>query len=112
MLIAEIYSSLQGEGLLTGRPSVFVRTSGCNLRCWFCDTPYTSWQPEGEDWSLEAIVEEVQRLQGRPLLPERALRQRGPAANDSLPSLTVNFASGPARQAGPTATIDHVVITG
>jgi 7-carboxy-7-deazaguanine synthase len=60
--IAEIYASLQGEGLLTGTPSVFVRTSGCNLRCWFCDTPYTSWDPEGEDWSVEEIVAEVQRL--------------------------------------------------
>src|SRR3954451_1145057 len=58
MLIAEIYSSLQGEGLLTGTPSVFVRASGCNLRCWFCDTPYTSWQPQGEDWSVEGIVDE------------------------------------------------------
>ncbi len=62
MLIAEIYSSLQGEGLLTGTPSVFVRASGCNLRCWFCDTPYTSWQPEGEDWSVEEIVDEAVRL--------------------------------------------------
>src|SRR5438105_11215283 len=62
LLLAETYSSLQGEGLLTGTPSVFVRASGCNLRCWFCDTPYTSWQPEGEDWSIEGIVAEVQRL--------------------------------------------------
>ena len=62
MLIAELYTSLQGEGLLTGTPSVFVRASGCNLRCWFCDTPYTSWQPEGEDRSVEAIVEETRRL--------------------------------------------------
>ncbi|MDX1948843.1 MAG: 7-carboxy-7-deazaguanine synthase QueE [Pirellulaceae bacterium] len=62
MLIAELYASLQGEGLLTGTPSVFVRASGCNLRCWFCDTPYTSWEPEGEDWSVEEIVEEVGRL--------------------------------------------------
>jgi 7-carboxy-7-deazaguanine synthase len=62
VLLAEIFSSLQGEGLLTGTPSVFVRASGCNLRCWFCDTPYTSWQPEGEDWSVEAVVEEVGRL--------------------------------------------------
>jgi 7-carboxy-7-deazaguanine synthase len=60
--IAELYSSLQGEGLLTGTPSVFVRASGCNLRCWFCDTPYTSWSPEGEDWSVDEIVQEVERL--------------------------------------------------
>jgi len=57
-----MYSSLQGEGLLTGTPSVFVRASGCNLRCWYCDTPYTSWEPEGEDWSVEAVVEEISRL--------------------------------------------------
>jgi len=57
--IAEIYASLQGEGLLTGTPSIFVRASGCNLRCWFCDTPYTSWEPEGEDWSVEEILAEV-----------------------------------------------------
>jgi 7-carboxy-7-deazaguanine synthase len=66
LLLAEIYPSLQGEGLLTGTPSVFVRTSGCNLRCWFCDTPYTSWQPEGEDWSVEEILAETGRL-GRSL---------------------------------------------
>ncbi len=56
MRIVEIYSSLQGEGLLTGMPSVFIRASGCNLRCWFCDTPYTSWQAEGEDLSVDEIM--------------------------------------------------------
>ena len=60
MRIAEIYRSVQGEGLLTGVPSVFVRTSGCNLRCWFCDTPYTSWQPEGRDMSIDEIVAQVE----------------------------------------------------
>jgi 7-carboxy-7-deazaguanine synthase len=59
MRIAEIYSSLQGEGLLTGTPSVFIRASGCNLRCWFCDTPFTSWQPEGEDLSVDEIMRRV-----------------------------------------------------
>ena len=56
MKIAEIYKSIQGEGLLTGSESIFVRTSGCNLRCWFCDTPYTSWKPEGQDLSVSEVI--------------------------------------------------------
>ena len=59
MKIAEIFHSIQGEGMLVGTPSVFVRTSGCNLRCTWCDTPYTSWQPEGEERGIESIAEEV-----------------------------------------------------
>jgi 7-carboxy-7-deazaguanine synthase len=57
--ISEIFYSVQGEGMLVGVPSVFVRTSGCNLRCAWCDTPYTSWQPEGEERSLDSIVDQV-----------------------------------------------------
>src|SRR3954466_13590322 len=59
MKIAEIFYSIQGEGSLIGVPSVFIRTSGCNLRCSWCDTPYTSWQPEGTDLSLDRILDEV-----------------------------------------------------
>jgi len=59
--IAEIFYSIQGEGSLLGAPSVFVRTSGCNLRCVWCDTPYTSWQPEGEECSLDEILAQVVR---------------------------------------------------
>jgi 7-carboxy-7-deazaguanine synthase len=59
--IAEIFYSVQGEGALVGTPSVFVRTSGCNLRCSWCDTPYTSWNPEGRDWPLAEIAAEVRR---------------------------------------------------
>ena len=61
MRIAEIFRSLQGEGRLTGLESVFVRTSGCNLRCRFCDTRYASWEPEGDYFSVEEVVERVER---------------------------------------------------
>ena len=60
MKISEIFYSIQGEGMLTGVPSVFVRTSGCNLRCVWCDTPYTSWAPEGADMTVEEILAAVQ----------------------------------------------------
>lgn len=56
MKISEIFYSVQGEGVLVGMPSVFVRVSGCNLRCHWCDTPYTSWAPEGESMDIAEIV--------------------------------------------------------
>lgn len=59
MRIAEVYSSIQGEGQFAGTPSVFVRTTGCNLRCWFCDTPFTSWKPEGPHISVANLVQQV-----------------------------------------------------
>lgn len=59
MKIAELFYSIQGEGMLVGVPSVFIRTSGCNLRCQWCDTPYTSWSPEGRDLTIGEIAEYV-----------------------------------------------------
>lgn len=59
MKISEIFYSIQGEGSLVGVPSVFVRTSGCNLRCVWCDTPYTSWRPEGEEMAVAEIMKAV-----------------------------------------------------
>lgn len=59
MLISEIFYSIQGEGELTGVPSVFVRTSGCNLRCRWCDTKYASWNPEGDEMSVDEIFQQV-----------------------------------------------------
>ena len=56
MYIAETFTSLQGEGMLVGVPSFFIRSSGCNLRCRWCDTPYTSWLPEGERRSVDELL--------------------------------------------------------
>lgn len=79
MFISEIYKSVQGEGLLAGTESVFVRTSGCNLRCGFCDTPFASWNPEGYRASIEQILEQCLSLDcrhvvitgGEPMLPSQ-----------------------------------------
>jgi 7-carboxy-7-deazaguanine synthase len=57
--ISELFYSIQGEGKLTGVPSVFVRVSGCNLRCTWCDTPYASWEPQGDDLSIAQIVDRI-----------------------------------------------------
>ncbi len=78
--VAETFTSRQGEGMLTGTMSHFIRLSGCNLRCWFCDTPYASWEPEGVWQSAAAIVEGARQsgtehvvlTGGEPLLPWRA----------------------------------------
>lgn len=62
MKISEIFKSFQGEGRLAGVPSVFVRTSVCNLRCVWCDTRYTSWEPEWQERDVATVLSEVRRL--------------------------------------------------
>ncbi len=79
MQITEIYKSIQGESTHAGLPCVFVRLTGCNLRCSWCDSEYTF--TGGRRRSVEEVVEEVEQLSpsgglveitgGEPMLQER-----------------------------------------
>src|SRR6202030_2406162 len=81
MQITEIYKSLQGESTYAGLPCVFVRLTGCNLRCSWCDTEYSFYG--GKKMTPEEVLDEVESLSphgglveitgGEPMLQEREL---------------------------------------
>ncbi len=95
MRIAEIFRSIQGEGRLTGTESIFVRSSGCHLRCRYCDTPYASWTPEGEDLSVAEILQRIDQL-----------RRAEP------PPRLAHFPAAPAGPPAASGEVRHVVLTG
>ncbi len=97
MLVSEIFHSLQGEGELTGVPSVFIRTAGCNLRCTWCDTKYASWQPEGSVTEVEALMAEVLRHPVQHVV----LTGGEPMLQKDLPALATRL-----REAGKHITIE------
>lgn len=65
LTINEIFYSIQGESTFVGRPCVFVRLTGCDLRCSWCDTPYAFH--EGRKFSIEEVLQEVEKY-GCPLV--------------------------------------------
>jgi len=79
MQVSEIYKSIQGESTHAGMPCVFVRLTGCNLRCSWCDSEYTF--SGGHKMNLEEVIQEVEQLSpsgglveitgGEPMLQER-----------------------------------------
>src|SRR5258708_16345959 len=64
MVITEIFKSIQGEGTRAGLPCIFVRLTGCNLRCTWCDTAYAF--RGGKKMSVEEVLSRVDELAGRP----------------------------------------------
>src|SRR5579864_9210811 len=64
MFITEIFKSIQGEGTRAGLPCIFVRLTGCNLRCTWCDTAYAFHG--GQKMSVDEVMERVQSLNRRP----------------------------------------------
>jgi 7-carboxy-7-deazaguanine synthase len=61
MIINEIFYSLQGEGLLTGTPSIFIRLAGCPLRCKWCDTKYAWDASAGQDFTVSQILDRIKK---------------------------------------------------
>jgi 7-carboxy-7-deazaguanine synthase len=74
MIISEIFRSIQGEGTRTGLPCIFVRLTGCNLRCTWCDTAYAFHG--GEKLSVEEVLARVNELSSN-----HAAKQNGSAGN-------------------------------
>jgi 7-carboxy-7-deazaguanine synthase len=64
MIICESFYTLQGEGSFIGIPSIFIRTSSCNLRCGWCDTPYTSWWNEGNKITPDEVINRIWKEHG------------------------------------------------
>ncbi len=97
MRLVEIFHSIQGEGLLLGQPSVFVRLAGCNLRCQWCDTPYALSATDGKPASVAAILAEVRQYACRHVV----LTGGEPMLASELPQLAVCL-----REAGCHVTIE------
>ena len=79
MKVSEIFYSIEGEGIEIGRPEVFIRLTGCNLRCDWCDTKYAL--NDGKEMSIDEIIQEIRRYPcknisitgGEPLLQREEL---------------------------------------
>jgi len=80
MKINEMFYSIQGEGKWMGLPNIFIRTTGCNLRCSFCDTTYA--YKKGDEKSIETIEKEIKKYNckyvcvtgGEPLIQDETVQ--------------------------------------
>ncbi len=97
MNVSEIFYSLQGEGMLTGTPTVFIRLAGCPLRCRWCDTKYAWDANSGENMGVEQVAHKVQQRACRFVV----ITGGEPMLSGELPELAAKLA-----QAGKHVTIE------
>lgn len=98
--VSEIFTSFQGEGRLTGVPSIFIRLAGCHLRCGFCDTRYAQCYSNGLPMSVENILQKVIASAQKPTFPEFSTRWKNRTQKTKIP------------EPEKSARILHIVITG
>jgi len=89
--INEIFYSLQGEGILSGAPTIFIRTTGCNLRCDWCDSEYA--YEEGEDLEIDGILERAKKLSQRSGCTRACVTGGEPLLHDEMPELVFRLLS-------------------
>lgn len=101
--INDIFSSLQGEGLRQGEPTLFIRFSGCNLHCLFCDTK-TAWK-EGQEMTVDEILSRVEEVKHR--FPSNWICLTGgePLLQELSPLITMLKKSGYKIQVETNATL-------
>jgi len=95
--ISETFLSVQGEGKRTGMPSFFIRASGCNLRCGWCDTPYASWNPDGAPQTIDSLLAAALASNA----PDIVITGGEPMLFDAIEPLSQSL-----RAAGKTITIE------
>ena len=88
--VCEIFAGIQGESTLQGLPTVFVRLTGCNLNCRFCDTPYA--REDGIELTVEEVISRIKKFYltyvcvtgGEPLLQKETLTLADKLVNQGL----------------------------
>jgi 7-carboxy-7-deazaguanine synthase len=114
MRITEIFHSLQGEGPDTGKPTTFIRTAGCNLRCVWCDTPYSFG--DGTPMSVQEVVAKVKGYDtpnvcltgGEPLIQDESLEL---AKELSRSGFSVLVMTGGSKDVSPYLSVPNVRIS-
>lgn len=113
MRISEIFYSIQGEGINTGKPAIFLRLAGCNLRCVWCDSKFTWNMKSGKQISTEQIIKIIKKYNckhlvitgGEPLIQQAGLKEL-------LEKLNIDNLSNPRKSAESHAYFIEIETSG